>query len=259
MAKPVDVYKYWLWNEGKDSQLQLPPQLYQTASDRPTTVVIEQKPAQLSVYILNQPLQAHLSNTVMMHFTTATIATVAFTAFAIASPVELAPRQNATLEPWQLSGISGFSPSGRPGSYPWLNIVANLVDPNELTLGTSTDDGSEVTVPAGNAGANCTAKWYTGTKPFNHIWPCDPTGDGYWYMEIEETSDFSTANFDVKFTRVADVIYHGSEFKKTYTGSAHFEVGDNMSGTCGGSGVCSWGLKAELSPYAIQQTEVPAA
>ena len=137
-----------------------------------------------------------------------------------------------------------------------MTIIANLVDPNELTLGTATDDGSAVTVAAGNPASNCTAKWLSGSNPFNRAWPCDASGDGYWYMEIEETSDFSVGNFEVKFTRVADVIYHGSEYKKSYEGSAHFKVGDNMGGACGGSGVCSWGLKAELSPYAIQQTEV---
>lgn len=114
-------------------------------------------------------------------------------------------------------------------------------------------------VAAGNAANNCTAKWHSGTEPFNHLWPCDPTEDGNWYMEIEETSDFSVGNFEVKFTRVAEVIYHGAAFKKTYAGSSHFKVGDNMGGACGGSGVCSWGLKSELSPYPIQQSEVPAA
>jgi hypothetical protein len=197
---------------------------------------------------------------------------------AVAGLVSAAPLESRQddLQQWQLSGISSFSPSGRPGSYPWITITANLFDPNTLNLGTSPADGSTVTIPPNNA-TNCQAKYISSSKPFDHIWPCgmlfspltqsklrcnpliyqpDNSGNGYWTMEILETSDFSIHEFDVKFTHVADTLYLGSQYKKTYTGTAHFSLTDNLSGSCGGSGVCSWGLKSGLSPYAIQQSEV---
>lgn len=91
------------------------------------------------------------------------------------------------LQPWQVTETGYFSPSGRPESYPWLTITINLTDPNELVLGTSPSDGSPVTVPAGNNATNCQAKWYTYTKPFHHIWPCDATDNGYWLLELPGT------------------------------------------------------------------------
>lgn len=179
---------------------------------------------------------------------------VALASTAVAAPV--VESRQSTLSPWQVTALSSFSPSGRPGSYPWPYIQANLTDPNSLSLGTSPSDNSTVTVPAGNKAVNCRAKWLTGENPFGRSWPCDASGDGYWTMKITQTSDFSVGNFQVVFTRVADVLYLGSQYKKSYEGTATFKVGDNMSGSCGGSGVCGWGLKSELVPYSIQQHEL---
>jgi hypothetical protein len=88
-----------------------------------------------------------------MQFTaTSTIAFLAFAVSAAASPVEA--RQDA-LQDWQVSSVSVFTPSGRPGSYPWAGIRANITDPNEINLGTSPDDGTQVIVPAGSQGLVC--------------------------------------------------------------------------------------------------------
>jgi hypothetical protein len=174
---------------------------------------------------------------------------------AFAAP---ALHQRADLQPWQITTAGSHSPSGRPGSYPWLEITANITDPNELTLGHSSADDSDVTVPAGNVGGNCQAKWLSGTNPLNHAWPCDPSGDGWWVMEVLPGDDnqFGTGNFGLKFTRVAEVAYLGSKYSKKYEGTAALKVGDNMSGTCGASGVCNWGLKDESKPLLVQQKEV---
>ncbi|KAF2740958.1 hypothetical protein EJ04DRAFT_111426 [Polyplosphaeria fusca] len=180
---------------------------------------------------------------------------------AVASIASAAPTEKrADLQPWQITSAGSFSPSGRPGSYPWLTITSNITDPNEITLGKSESDGSDVTVPAGNVGGNCQAKWLMGTSPLDHAWPCDPSGDGWWIMEVVkgDNGDFSTTNFGLKFTRVAEVLYQGSRYSKKFEGTAQLKVGDNMSGTCGGSGVCSWGLKAESKPLLVEQKEVSA-
>lgn len=88
-----------------------------------------------------------------MHFNaTSGIAFVAFAVSAAASPV--VARQDA-LQDWQVSSVSVFTPSGRPGSYPWARIQANVTDPNEINLGTSPDDGTQVIIPGGSQGLVC--------------------------------------------------------------------------------------------------------
>jgi len=115
-----------------------------------------------------------------------------------------------------------------------------------------------VTLPGGAEALNCEAKWLLGENPFDRSWLCDNSGkaDGYWSIKIVETNDFSVGKFEVVFTRVAEVAYHGMRFGKRFEAQARFEIGDNLTGSCGGSGVCSWGLKAELKPLSVPQHEV---
>jgi hypothetical protein len=93
--------------------------------------------------------------TITMQFTqTAFAAILAIASSAAASP--LAARQ-ATLQDFQVNKVTSYSPSGRPGSYPWAQITASVTDPNEINLGTSQSDGSNVTVPAGSQGLVCSS------------------------------------------------------------------------------------------------------
>ncbi|KAF2872949.1 hypothetical protein BDV95DRAFT_490743 [Massariosphaeria phaeospora] len=190
-----------------------------------------------------------------MHFTSAFAATLlALTSSAVVAATPLSTRKDApALAPWQLTSLSFFSPSGRPGSYPWSTLTANITDPNVLTLGTNPDTNTPVTVPAGNTAANCQAKWFAYDTPFGRKWPCDASPSGYWYMEVVQTDQFSFSNYKVKFTRVAEVLVGGAAYRGVWEGQALFRVGTELSGTCGGSGVCSSGLKSELRPFAIKQ------
>ncbi|PSN63642.1 cell death in tomato 1 [Corynespora cassiicola Philippines] len=191
-----------------------------------------------------------------MKFTASTLAAItALTSSTLAAPLE--PRQ--ALEPWQVTGVAVASPAGRPGSYPWGTITANITDPNELTINRNPADGTTITVPAGNKAVNCQAKWLISENPFNRAWPCEPTEDGYWYIYIlngEGIDNFSSSNFDIIFTRVPDVLYQGSRYSGKYEGQANFKVGTNMAGSCGGSGNCFWGLAQGQNPFAVQQHEV---
>lgn len=84
-----------------------------------------------------------------MQLTASSLAAIlAFTSCATAKPLQ--ERQD-TLKDWQVTSAGSRTPSGRPGSYPWATITANITDPNQLTLGTSSD-GNPVTVPAGSQG-----------------------------------------------------------------------------------------------------------
>lgn len=88
-----------------------------------------------------------------MHLTaTSSIAFFMFAVPAAASPV--VARQDV-LQDWQVSSVSVFTPSGRPGSYPWARIQANVTDPNEINLGTAPDDGHQVIIPGGSQGLVC--------------------------------------------------------------------------------------------------------
>jgi len=83
-------------------------------------------------------------------------AVLAFTVAAAATSLEA---RQGDLKDWQVTGASGHSPSGRPGSYPWSYIIANITDPNAINLGTSEADNSTVTVPAGSQGIVSTLHW----------------------------------------------------------------------------------------------------
>lgn len=197
-----------------------------------------------------------------MHFTTTTNIPLLIASAALAAPT-LNTRQTPPLAPWQLASLYGFSPSGRPGESPWIYITATLTDPNELVLGTSDADNSAVTLPAGNQALNCRATWIRGETPFGRSWPCeDNDGEayGWWTMRVVDAGDgASISSYTLVFTRVAEKLYLGSSYRRTFEATQHFEVGNQLSGSCGASGVCGWGLKAELAPFAIQQTETTAA
>jgi hypothetical protein len=88
-----------------------------------------------------------------MQFTTSALAAVlAFTASVAATP--LSARADA-LKDWQVISAGTNTPSGRPGSYPWSTLSANITDPNVIDLGPAKDDGSSVTAPAGSQGLVC--------------------------------------------------------------------------------------------------------
>ncbi|KAF2036374.1 cell death in tomato 1 [Setomelanomma holmii] len=187
-----------------------------------------------------------------MQFTTTTLAAImAFTSSTLASPLQ---SRQSTLQDFQVTSVSVFTPSGRPETYPWSTLTANITDPNEVNLGPSKSDGQDVVVPAGSQGVNCVAKYFSkGENPIGRTWPCDPTSQGYWTMQVlpGSSGSYSSTDFKLKFTHVADVLYLGSEYTASFVAEGGFEVGDNMSGTCGSSGRCAWGLKQEDVPVLI--------
>lgn len=76
-------------------------------------------------------------------------------------------------------------------------------------------------------------------------------------MNVLEGSDgFGSRDFTLKFTHVADVKYQGSQYKATYEAEGYFTVGQNLAGSCGGSGVCSFSLKGEAKPFEIAPKKV---
>ncbi|KAJ4369166.1 hypothetical protein N0V83_006250 [Neocucurbitaria cava] len=163
-----------------------------------------------------------------MQFTAPSLAVIlAFASSTAAAPLEA---RNETLQDWQVTKVSVGTPSGRPGSYPWASIVANVTDPNELNLGPASSDGSDVIVSGGSSGTNCKAEWFSGENPLGRTWPCDAVEDGYWTMTVlEGTAGFSSTDFKLKFAHVPDVLYEGGRYTATYEATGSFKVGDNLS------------------------------
>jgi hypothetical protein len=63
---------------------------------------------------------------------------------------------------------------------------------------------------------------------------------------------YSSTNFNLKFSHVADLVYQGAQYTASYEAEGHFEVGNQLAGQCGGSGVCSWGLAPGKNPVLIK-------
>ena len=104
-----------------------------------------------------------------MQMTTFTLAiSLLFVSSAIASALSVdspTPEARKALKDWQVFSVSSYTPSGRPGSYPWAGITANVTDPNALNLGNASSDGSVAVVPAGSRGIVSLAFSFT---PYSH-------------------------------------------------------------------------------------------
>ena len=73
---------------------------------------------------------------------------------------------------------------------------------------------------------------------------------------LEGSAGFSSTDFKLKFSHVPDILYQGGRYTATYEATGSFKVGDNLSGTCGGSGVCSWGLAPGHNPVLVTPSKV---
>ncbi|KAH7116822.1 hypothetical protein B0J11DRAFT_537643 [Dendryphion nanum] len=192
-----------------------------------------------------------------MHFSRIIATTIlAYTASTTAAPLE----ERQTSQSWQITSFSAFTPSLRPGQYPWATIQVTIEDPNTINVGTDAQ-GNPVNIGP-STGANCRALYYAPDQGsvLGPKWPCDNDGkgEGWWYFEVvpPTTGSLGARAFNLKFTHVAEKIALGNAFKKTFQGTANLDTGVNVQQVCGGSGVCSWGLKAENNPFAVQQTEI---
>ncbi|CAG8981878.1 hypothetical protein HYALB_00014009 [Hymenoscyphus albidus] len=158
------------------------------------------------------------------------------------------------LQPWQITTLYTHSPSGRPGNDLHLTLNATIVDLNTLPVA-QTPTGTAV-FPSSTA--NCSAQWLSRDDiPLGVEIPCTPIRFGHWTMKLlpgdGETGTGATTNFGLEFKLVDNVTVLGMVYTRTFTGEGKFKVGDNLSGNCGGSGVCNWGLTTR--PYLMTQTE----
>ncbi|KAF2656368.1 hypothetical protein K491DRAFT_656687 [Lophiostoma macrostomum CBS 122681] len=183
-------------------------------------------------------------------YTAALLTTLAATAVSAA----VLPGR-AALENWEVTALGTHSPSGRPGNDPHLFINATINDPNTIPAGEQ-PTGTAVFPPST---AQCNIEWLSGETPWGVEQPCtSSTTYSTWTVTLEKPSNASgtpsgTENFALQFKLVDYVHLVGQEVTKVYEGEGEFAVGGALTGQCGGSGVCNWGLKSP--PYAIVQYE----
>ncbi|KAI1407791.1 hypothetical protein F5Y13DRAFT_122618 [Hypoxylon sp. FL1857] len=187
--------------------------------------------------------------------------------FALASSSREHPRSKVELEPqepWQVTKLTTGSPSGRPGSSPYAHLFGNITNPSSIPAGPG--------VSFDPSSANCTVEWvWAEEEPYGRTVECDTaevelsgpgSGSGSiskWTIEVLQanTSHPSpTEDMNVKFTLTTNLTVDGNEYYKVLEGTQHFSLWENMRGTCGGSGVCSWNLREENIPVLIQPTVV---
>lgn len=169
------------------------------------------------------------------------------TLLTIAATASAAPFTNpAGLQPWQLLALETFSPSGRPGNDPYSMLNVTIKDPNIIAAQAPT--GQAIIPPSS---ASCSAQWLDNNPPWGQSIACNSdSGISNWSFTINQGTS-GTTNFTLDFNLVEIVTISGMQYEKTWIGGDHFEVGTNLGGSCGGSGVCSWGLAS--APYDINQ------
>ncbi|KAI0010894.1 hypothetical protein F4779DRAFT_575921 [Xylariaceae sp. FL0662B] len=170
------------------------------------------------------------------------------------SSQECQPNEPKSLEPWRVTRLSTFSPSLRPnGGSNSSNIAVVITNSNSTSAGVVPNGGAAFDAST----ANCTARWLTASEsPYGNSYDCT---QATWKMEVLEangTWKSPTEKFDLRFTLTSNETGDGDVYSTILVGREHFEVGKNLEGSCGGSGVCSWSLKAASIPVLIQPTLV---
>ncbi|KAI1379695.1 hypothetical protein F4677DRAFT_290840 [Hypoxylon crocopeplum] len=172
-------------------------------------------------------------------------------------PIEPSKR-SGSMQSWRVTRLSTYSPSGRPGSSPIAHLWATITNPDPVPASPAG------TSPTGST-ANCTVDWdFASERPYGRAVECvteqrPGASVSAWTIELFEANSTwasPTENVDVRFTLSRNLTVDGVENDKVFVGTQHFEVGDNMRGTCGGSGVCSWELRQENIPVLIEPAVV---
>ncbi|KAI2643223.1 hypothetical protein GGS21DRAFT_495369 [Xylaria nigripes] len=177
-------------------------------------------------------------------------------ALATALPLLASPALS-DLAPWHVTGISTFSPSGRPGSSTEFYNYANITNPDP----TQTETDPEIT----QGKVSCKLVWQYPDVPYSQAMDCeilDTTVPSPWIWTVEflkrDNDTNPINNFDLRWRAAPREKYpsESHEGLQIWTGAGHFKVGQNMDFLCAASGFCSGGLKATSNPALINVTTV---
>ncbi|KAK0615328.1 hypothetical protein B0T17DRAFT_620118 [Bombardia bombarda] len=164
-------------------------------------------------------------------------------------PIPTAPKPH--LKPWNLTSMRSFSPSGRPGSSPFVTLNLTIVDLNDA------DRLPRSALKNATLEAECDTQWSWENfdydkDPYNRVHNCSKVDVGWWTFELFKTNASvpnPARNFLVQFE-------HHVKRDEVYVGVGNLSVETNVRGACGGSGVCTWYLWEGAMPVYINQARV---
>lgn len=179
-----------------------------------------------------------------------------------ASTTVLAQTLPSPLLPWQITGLSTHSPSGRPGNSPYSSLFVALTDPNTIPFSAPASfQGPAISLDP--ISANCSVKWNAySEQPFGWVTPCADVApaSGRWTVEMVKgnaTAEGASAtrDFRVRVVLERSVILHSGRgiVSLVFAGEGAFSLGRELRMVCGGSGVCNSGLKEGTSPVLVRQ------
>ncbi|TGJ81249.1 hypothetical protein E0Z10_g7515 [Xylaria hypoxylon] len=160
------------------------------------------------------------------------------------------------LEPWSVTALETWQPSGRPASNPYWYIHVNItnLDPTRSVLDPSIAEGT----------VYCRIVWLYPDVPYNQVTECeivDITSPTTWAWTVEllkaaDDNPFPTTNFDLRWRAASTLPDSTEEDVQIWTGVGQFEAAKNLQGTCAASGFCLFGLKAESTPVLVDVTSI---
>ncbi|KAK3315898.1 hypothetical protein B0H66DRAFT_480333 [Apodospora peruviana] len=178
------------------------------------------------------------------------------------SSTTLTAAADPLLKPWEISKLTTFAPSGRPGSSTWSIINVTITDPNDYSNPPPLNLAAGLAVNKSTTTADCGFKWQYDNfaSAYDHVEHCTAVSEGSWTFEMLEASNSSypspLTDFVLRFKRSVPRASRRVRGPLSWVGDARFVVGDNMRGLCSASGVCSFGLKEENTPFYINQTRL---
>jgi len=164
-----------------------------------------------------------------------------------------------SLAPWEVTSLYVWTPPGRPGEHPLARISLSISDPNTIKLGQTPWDSA---VGFGPTTATCSVRWLyvSASRGFFDPVPCGDVNTALWSVSYHPNTTSASTNFGLRFAlQEAVILRNGAIEELKFEGEGWFKVGygnsteENMSGSCGGSGQCGWGLRADRTPVIVEQ------
>lgn len=152
---------------------------------------------------------------------------------SVAAPIRLTDTNSIDeyFEPFSIDSLGTYSPSGRPGQPCKPSIQFTVVDPNSAMPQRS----------------NCSKTWSCNdtdvSSQFQHV-PCDDPD--FWFNITIPDGGSPTENFVLRVHHVKEESaagVQGNTVNVTHSGETAVKFPDQLSGECGASGACFWGLK----------------
>ncbi|KAI2629045.1 hypothetical protein GGS21DRAFT_527193 [Xylaria nigripes] len=163
----------------------------------------------------------------------------------------------ASLSPWQVTTVNTFRPSGLPNNSPYSYNKAYITNPDP------TQNSTDPNLTQGRV--YCELIWLEPDVLYNRVLSCtivDTDAATHWAWTVELLKGNSThpdplSSFDLRWRAVStSYMPDPPDYVQLWTGTGHFQSGDNLLYSCGGSAVCSASLKPESIPVLVDVASV---